>query len=866
MSGASAWPLVGRRTELERLADARASESVGVVLVGPAGVGKSRLARAAVDAARDDGTHTFWVQATRSAAAVPLGAFAGLLPAEVRSDEPLELLRRGVESLREAADGRPVVLGVDDAQLLDPISAALVQQVAVTGTAFVVATVRTGEPCPDAIVALWKDNGARRVELGLLTADEAGDLAEAIVGGALEQAARQWAWSTSRGNALYVRELVGSALTSGALVEADELWRLRVRPPLADSLAELIVGRIGDLDGDARSVVELLAIGEPLTAAELIALTDEDALILAEEHGLIVATEPDAVRLAHPLYGEVVAAALGAIRLRRLRLRLAETLMARDERSPEDALRIAGWLTDAGEPVDPALLVEAARAANLAGDPDLGARFATLAIDGGAGTEAVLLLGRAHAVRKRYDEAERTLAPLEGRLTDQDVAATYLEQRAISVLYWGLQRADDADALLRRAQDWWSDQAWQRRLDPLRLQLAMLTGGFDATVDVSAEILSDPELSPELRHQLDPVHAVTLFYAGRVSEAFELACRIRPTVPLRDQSDATALVSLTISGLESGDDFDRLDRYMKQIFADGVRASDHEAAALAAMTVGAIRYLGGGYHDARRWLAESAAHLEIQDAFNSVIALRSTQVVVLQGTGDHEAVATAIARCRELPAWSDPTPSLAPYVFRAEGWAALAAGDPPGAQQRFLDGATKINNMRPYAALLLHEALRAGAPASVVVERQRDLMGDCDGRMCVAYRRHAEALAAGDGQAVLDVSAEFEAIGARRYAMESAASAAGLFVAGGRTDSARRAATRARELHDPGQGGTPPRLDGLDPVAATLTKREAQLVELARRNLSNVEIADRLVLSVRTVESHLYRAMQKLGISDRREL
>ncbi|MGO9753110.1 MAG: LuxR C-terminal-related transcriptional regulator [Solirubrobacteraceae bacterium] len=31
-------------------------------------------------------------------------------------------------------------------------------------------------------------------------------------------------------------------------------------------------------------------------------------------------------------------------------------------------------------------------------------------------------------------------------------------------------------------------------------------------------------------------------------------------------------------------------------------------------------------------------------------------------------------------------------------------------------------------------------------------------------------------------------------------------------------------------------------------------------------MAVRLVLSVRTVESHLYRAMQKLGVSDRREL
>jgi DNA-binding NarL/FixJ family response regulator len=54
--------------------------------------------------------------------------------------------------------------------------------------------------------------------------------------------------------------------------------------------------------------------------------------------------------------------------------------------------------------------------------------------------------------------------------------------------------------------------------------------------------------------------------------------------------------------------------------------------------------------------------------------------------------------------------------------------------------------------------------------------------------------------------------------------------------------------------------------AITLTAREAQLVELASRGLSNAEIADRLVLSVRTVESHIYRAMHKLGVGDRRRL
>ncbi|MGO9753108.1 MAG: AAA family ATPase [Solirubrobacteraceae bacterium] len=74
------WPLIGREQELERIAQARAAGRSGVVVEARAGVGKSRLARAALAQAEQRGAVTLWVQATRSAASVPLGAFAGRHP------------------------------------------------------------------------------------------------------------------------------------------------------------------------------------------------------------------------------------------------------------------------------------------------------------------------------------------------------------------------------------------------------------------------------------------------------------------------------------------------------------------------------------------------------------------------------------------------------------------------------------------------------------------------------------------------------------------------------------------------------------------------------------------------------------------
>ena len=51
-----------------------------------------------------------------------------------------------------------------------------------------------------------------------------------------------------------------------------------------------------------------------------------------------------------------------------------------------------------------------------------------------------------------------------------------------------------------------------------------------------------------------------------------------------------------------------------------------------------------------------------------------------------------------------------------------------------------------------------------------------------------------------------------------------------------------------------------------LTQRELHVARLAAAGLTNNEIAERLVVSVRTVESHLYHAFDKLGVTSRSEL
>lgn len=56
------------------------------------------------------------------------------------------------------------------------------------------------------------------------------------------------------------------------------------------------------------------------------------------------------------------------------------------------------------------------------------------------------------------------------------------------------------------------------------------------------------------------------------------------------------------------------------------------------------------------------------------------------------------------------------------------------------------------------------------------------------------------------------------------------------------------------------------PRGAVLTRREREIVALARAGVPNRAIADQLVLSIRSVENHMQRAYDKLGVRNRDEL
>lgn len=862
------WPLTGRDAELAAIEHARATEGCrAVVLTAAAGVGKSRLAREVARRAADrDHALVEWVQATRSAAAVPLAAVAGLVPEDARGDDDaLQLLRRSAQTLLERAQRRPVLVVVDDAQQLDPASAAFVLHLATTGAAFVLATVAAGEVVPDAITALWKEGHAERIDLDTLDDRDVRALVERALADPVEEAALRWVIEVARGNALYVYELVHGAVASGALAHEHGFWRLTGTPSATSSLIELVDRRLGG-DGE-REAIELLALGEPLRVTEMIALAGEDALLDAEARGLL-ATSGEDIRLAHPLYGEAVRLRLPPLRARRLRLRVAEALASRSGVGSDEALRIARLRLEAGADLAPELALEAAHAANDAGDPDLGAELARRALDHGIGLPAALVLARAHTMRNRHEQAEAVLGPAEplaatAAAGNRVLAGEYVKQRA-NVLQWGLHRPQDVAALTGRAVAWSTERGWTKLLGRVRSTYGTPGAGVgDAAA--AAAISADDRVAVESRRAAAALHALSLFVRGNGDEGAAAAWAGRPPVPLRDLGDAGMLSVLSLVTVEAFHRLDDVQAYAMSGLREGVRSEDRAGAGLSALTLARLALLRGAAHDATHWLAEADVHLRRDDPFGGRLQVEALRVGVYVATGAFEDAQTSLVALHTLAADHEPLAVRRASVARAEGLALRLRNDADAARA-LLDGAARFADELPGpAAGLAYEALRAGGHATaapmLVALNER-----CASRAVAAYAAHASARAASDGEALAAVAAELAALGARRYAVEAASDAAAVHLADGRQDSARRAAATARELHLGEQGLDLPPIDGLDVVAIALTRREAQLVALAADGLTNADIADRLVLSVRTVETHLYRAMHKLGVSRRRDL
>jgi DNA-binding CsgD family transcriptional regulator len=200
----------------------------------------------------------------------------------------------------------------------------------------------------------------------------------------------------------------------------------------------------------------------------------------------------------------------------------------------------------------------------------------------------------------------------------------------------------------------------------------------------------------------------------------------------------------------------------------------------------------------------------------------------------------------------------------ARAWVAAGQGAVSEAISILLSAVERARDTGRFAAevLCLQTATQFGDRTSA--PRLRELESTVEGPRVGLAVRFAEALRDGDGAELSSVSEEFERIGDLVAAVDAAAHAALAYRHQDKRGSALGCATRAAALAEKCGANTPALRQASEPLP--LTDREAEIVMLIGAGSSNREIAERLTLSVRTVESHIYRAMSKTGTTSRDEL
>jgi DNA-binding CsgD family transcriptional regulator len=201
----------------------------------------------------------------------------------------------------------------------------------------------------------------------------------------------------------------------------------------------------------------------------------------------------------------------------------------------------------------------------------------------------------------------------------------------------------------------------------------------------------------------------------------------------------------------------------------------------------------------------------------------------------------------------------------ARAWVAAAQGAVTEALSILSVEAQKARQHGQFAieVLILQTATQFGDRSNG--SRLHELAGIVEGPRAGLAARFADALQAGDGAELSAVSKRFDSVGDLIAAADASAWAAASYRRQGLRGSSLACSARAVALaHECGLASTPALRQGAGP--SPFTDREREIVTLIGRGLSSRAVADRLSLSVRTVEGHIYRAMAKTETTTREEL
>jgi DNA-binding CsgD family transcriptional regulator len=850
--------------------------------------------------------------------------------AEPLGDAALEktrLFEAVARLLERLARETPVLLFVDDLHWADPASIELLHYLArgVADQAVLVLSTHRAEEVDTArglrslLTSLRRAGLAEEVRIARLGQEAVAELANGLLGSEVPGNLLTLLHARAGGTPLFIEALVRALIEAGHLRHDDGSWVLETNlaPLLPSGVRDLILERLEHLDATERRVLDLIAVsGEavPHDVLQRVSSLDDGVLLetIRRLHtiGLVVEdfTGADVTyTLTHPLLQEVAYAELPEMARRRDHAAFATAL---ERVWPDDLDRLARHYHAAGPLVDAhraleVLLAAGERAYGLYANDQAARHFgaALVLIREGRRTELLpSVLERLGEAWERVGETAAAIAVWSEASTlyerARDASATARLQRRLALAEWDRGHFDNAQAHLetglrvldgsepsaeladllhvrvillgRRGDDkglstaatdlaTLAEQLGSRRVlaEAYLAQIRSFSANWDVVVarELAQRALNEAEVADEpllvqRAHDILALFAYTLgeHSVARHHATLSLAVARQLGAPTLEVYPSNRLVSVDL---------------MAGKWEEALRESI-EVVSLA-RRLGSARGIAGALgmraqvHVYRGDLDEAAACLaEAHEIFgggsmfdhNIFRQVAVAEMMLALERADAAAVVAAVGRLDSM---------ITPTDFPLLGQALLAEG--------------QIMVGKPEHALTIVQDFMAQAPPDNVFATA--LGSRIKGLAQQALGQTTEALAYLDqaGSAFTAVEMPFDAARTHlEWAALVAANDTTLAVPALQESldvferlGAQRYARRARRLLY--KLGTRPR-STLRPHASAplLSPRELEIVQLVAEDLTNAEIAERLIISPRTVTTHLDRIYTRLGINSRTAL
>lgn len=907
--------VVGRDAELEAgdaFLDRAGRGPATLFLEGEPGIGKTTVWSEVVRRAEDRGYLVLAAQPARAESSLSLSgigdvlepiaseAFEGLpepqrlaLDAALLRAEPSDrapegrVLGTAIRTLLEALAGtRPVVVAIDDAQWLDAASATTlgfalrrIKDAPVS----LLAARRSREPIPPALIEGWP-TAPETLVVGPLSVAALHHVMKDRLSRTPSRPTLIRVHQASGGNPFFALEIVRLLAEVGEPAAGEPL-------PVPDDVRELLRRRVRQLPAGTREVLLVAAtLGVPQVATIATALGRSiEADIETAEREEMTRTTDGIVAFLHPLLGAAIYREATPDQRRAIHARLAATMPGTEEGARHGALASAGPDEDVA-----AALEEAAAAVDSRAAPAAAADLAELAIRLTPPANRADIARRATALGRyalRGGDPQRATDALEGVLrTTQTPTERARTMLVLVPIRYDQERADVAQALCEEIL----------RLDIDDPRLLAEAHGF-MTVMIIEDDRSDEHLrlaQAYLAQISDPEPQLVTLIEGRAMLG-EAAKSGRPPDPAAverliaiERQAPRPAVSDRFSGslgavLKYIDEFDGARHWLEATYQTALDEGDEGSLPYALSHLPQLELWTGNWPKAEAYAERSLAiSLELGlEAQRRQAVYNLALVHAHQGRVDAARVALdGVLRDAE----ADGDIWTIAVALPALGFLELSLGDTVTAARHFRRAtdardAAGDGRARRHEADLVESLIESGAldEAGAYQERfetrarahamhsamanlatSRARLHAAHGDLDAAMAALDEALAEHDiveipfdrGRTLLAVGQVRRRRRERRAAKEALEAAAAIFERLGAPLWAARARDELERLG----------LRRANPDE--LTESERRVVELAASGQTNRQVADALFLSPKTVEAHLARAYQKLGIASRAEL